>query len=49
MKPSSDMEKSRLMQEDIEAEIEWKNIRKTIDKEYQKKLKQVNDEAMMKL
>ena len=43
------MERSRLMQEDIEAEREWKNIRKTIDKEYQKKLKQVNDEAMMKL
>lgn len=37
------------MQEDIEAEREWKNIRKTIDREYQKKLKQVNDEAMMKL
>jgi hypothetical protein len=43
------MERSRLVQEDIEAEIEWKTIRKKIDKEYQNKLKHVNDEAMMKL
>lgn len=43
------MERSRLIQEDIEAEMEWKTIRKKIDKEYQNKLKHVNDEAMMKL
>ena len=33
----------------MRSEAEWQNIRSKIDSEYQKKLKEVNDEALHKL
>ena len=36
-------------EEDQEADGEWQDIQRQIDVEYQKKLKEVNDEAMAKL
>lgn len=35
--------------ENPDEELAWKEIQNKIDQEYQKKLKQVNDEAMSKL
>lgn len=37
------------VQEEHEADGEWQEIQQQIDIEYQKKLKEVNDEAMAKL
>ena len=35
--------------EELEEEAEWRDIRKRIDREYLRKLKRVNDEAVEKL
>ena len=36
-------------QEEVNNELEWQSIQQKLDAEYQKKLKEVNDEAMKKL
>ena len=37
------------LQDEVNNEQEWQSIQQKLDAEYQKKLKEVNDEAMKKL